>query len=83
MFMKFSAKVHSGSVGEQTRIEHQLHPTSPAPSGHNQSFMTTATQLKQVLITLHIFGKILIDLNTILSIGTQWANRHELHINFT
>ena len=69
------------TVGKQTWIEHQLHPTLPTPSGLDLSWPSHPIKTNTYKPSYH--GQILVDFHEIFSIGPQYAKRHEGNLNLT
>ena len=69
------------TVGKQTWIEHQLHPTLPTPSGLDLSWPSHPIKTNTYKPSYH--GKILVDFHEIFSIGPQYAKRYEADLNLT
>ena len=69
------------TVGKETWIEHQLHPTLATPSGHDLSWPSHPIKINTSKPSYH--GQILMDFHEIFSNGPQWAKRYEGNINFT
>ena len=63
------------TVGKQTCLEHQHHPTSATPSGQDLSWPSHPIKTNTYKPSYH--GQILMDLHEIFSIVPQWAKRHE------